>query len=92
METLVAIKEKLLSALFDREIQLSLKAAEIVESQFAKGHALPWWKHGYDEIAGGLEGPRPVKWTRIACSQCGSQVYFDLVMRRHRCSECSYGF
>jgi len=74
--------------------ELTAVAQRIVENALGTGEYKEGWIQGDDEITGyGVDPmPRPIKWTTIECSNCGAQVYFDKVMKRHRCGECAYGF
>jgi len=72
--------------------ELSRIAQEIVENALGTGDYKDGWKQGDDEIEYWPDRSLPIKWTTIECSNCGAQVYFDKVMKRHRCGECSYGF
>ena len=60
-------------------------AQHLTEQEFGTGVYKEGWSKGVDHIF-------RRKWTTIECSQCGSQVYFDMVMNRHRCCNCGYGF
>lgn len=60
-------------------------AQHLTEQEFGTGVYKEGWHQGDDPLL-------PRRWTTIACSQCGNQVYFDKVMYRHRCCECGYGF
>jgi hypothetical protein len=62
-------------------------AQHITEQEVGTGKYKEGWQQGYDYFCG-LE----IKWTTIECFSCGAQVYFDIFMRRHRCSECGSGF
>ena len=72
--------------------ELTKAVQKIVHLQVGTGKYKPGWKRGDDEIEQAFDDPRPIFWTTIECSQCGDQVYFDKLMKRHRCSSCGYGF
>lgn len=72
-------------------LELTRIAQEITEETLGTGKFKEGWKQGDDVRKDGMFD-WPIQWTTIGCSQCGNQVYFDKVMRRHRCCECGYGF
>jgi len=72
---------------YDRSIYMAEIASEIVEANLGEKEHPEGFFHGRGKV-----NDNPVRWTKIKCSQCESQVYFDLIMFRHRCSKCSYGF
>lgn len=71
----------------ERSYHLAEIASKVVENQFGEKELPAGFKNGLDA---NLE--KPIRWTRIKCSQCQSQVYFDLIQFRHRCHKCGYGF
>ena len=71
--------------------ELTKIAQKIVEDEFGTGEYKEGWKQGNDVMLRGIFD-WPIKWTTIECGDCGSQVYYDKLMRRYRCCECGYGF
>lgn len=76
----------------ERSYHLAEIASKVVEDEFGEKELPAGFKNGLDYLDkdGTLE--KPIRWTKIKCSQCQSQVYFDLVQFRHRCHKCGYGF
>ena len=74
----------------DRSYHLAEIASKIVEDEFGEKEMPEGFKTGLDYLPAILE--KPIRWTKIKCSQCQSQVYFDLIYFRHRCNKCGYGF
>lgn len=73
-------------------LPLTIVCQRIKEEMFGTGEYKPDWKKGHDFLPLDLEdGQLPILWTTIECSTCKSQVYFDKMMRRHRCSKCGAG-
>lgn len=73
------------------DIALTAIARNIVEEEFGEENYEDGWYKGTCVIHSQF-GDTPIVWTKIKCGECGSQVYQDLVQKRHRCCNCGYGF
>ena len=74
------------------ERSLAEIASKIVEDEFGEKEMPKDFKNGLDYLDKDGTLQKPIRWTRIKCSQCQSQVYFDLIQFRHRCNKCGHGF
>lgn len=65
---------------------LTIVCQKVTEEKLGSGEFKPEWKQGHEILVNGKW--TPILWTTIECSFCKHQVYFDKLMRQHRCSHC----